>query len=322
MAPRCPAVREHALHRTDTMNEVPRRRFGLTDETVSMLGLGGFHLGKPSEAEAIEIMHRAIDAGLTFFDNCWDYNEGESERRMGKALAGGKRDQVFLMTKLDGRDRDSAREQLEQSLGRLRTDVIDLVQVHEVIRPDDPARVFASGGAIEALVRARDEGKIRYIGFTGHKDPQIHHAMLREAGAHGFRFDAVQMPLNPMDPHFGSFERNILPQLVQLGIAPLAMKPLGAGKLLESGVVSAVECLRYALSLSVSVVITGCEKMSDLHQALEVARGFEPMTADEITKLLARTTRAARSGDFELYKTSTDHDGTSKSPHWLSSAEI
>jgi aryl-alcohol dehydrogenase-like predicted oxidoreductase len=301
---------------------VPRRRFGLTDETVSMLGLGGFHLGKPSEGEAIEIMHRAIDAGLTFFDNCWDYHDGESERRMGKALTGGKRDKVFLMTKLDGRDRISAGRQLEQSLERLRTDVIDLVQVHEVIRPDDPTRVFASGGAIEALTRARDQGKIRYIGFTGHKDPKIHHAMLREAGEHGFRFDAVQMPLNVMDPHFRSFERNVLPELVQLGIAPLAMKPLGSGKILESGVVSASECLRYALSLSVSVVITGCERISDLHQALEVARGFEPMTADEITTILGRTAHAARRGDFELFKTSTEHDGTSKSPQWLTSAEI
>lgn len=301
---------------------VPRRWFGRTDEMVSVIGLGGYHLGKPTEADAIAIMHAAIDAGLDFFDNCWDYNDGESERRMGKGLAGGKREKVFLMTKLDGRDRVSATKQLEQSLRRLQTDVLDLVQIHEVIRPDDPKRVFAPGGAIEALVRAKEEGKVRYIGFTGHKSPDIHHAMLREADAHGFRFDAVQMPLNVMDAHFHSFERNVLPELVQQGIAALGMKCMGAGKILKSGVVTPIECLRYALSLSVSTVITGCERMSDLEQALDVARTFEPMTPHEITTLLGRTASAAKSGEFEKFKTGTEHDGTHENPHWLSTAEV
>jgi aryl-alcohol dehydrogenase-like predicted oxidoreductase len=296
---------------------IPRRPLGRTGVEVSMLGLGGFHIGKPDENEAIRIMHRAIEAGLTFFDNSWDYNEGESERRMGKALDGGRRDKVFLMTKIDGRTREAATGQLEQSLKRLKTDHVDLLQIHEVIRHEDPKNVFARGGAIEALLDAKKAGKVRFIGFTGHKSPSIHLAMLAEADRHGFRFDTVQMPLNPMDPHYESFEEHVLPELVKKGIGVLGMKSMGSGILLESKVVKPDECLRYALSLPTSVVITGIDHEKILDQAIEIGSTFKPMTAEEKKVLLARTAPVAKEGSFEKFKTSDYFDSTAKNPSWL-----
>jgi aryl-alcohol dehydrogenase-like predicted oxidoreductase len=291
---------------------------GRTGERVSIIGLGGFHIGMMEEEdEAIEIIHRAIDLGITFFDNCWDYNDGESERRLGKALQGGRRDKVFLMTKIDGRNRRAAEAQIDQSLRRLRTDVVDLMQVHEVIRESDPERIFASGGTLEALLAARDAGKIRYIGFTGHKDPSLHLRMLELADSNGFSFDAVQMPLNVMDPHYRSFQELVLPRLVQQQTGVLGMKALGGGHLLESEAVTARECLRYALSLPTDVVITGIDSEATLGQAIEVARDFEPMSSDEIGELLERTRPHGRDGRFEKFKTTREFDATELNRHWL-----
>jgi predicted aldo/keto reductase-like oxidoreductase len=301
---------------------VPRRTLGLTEAEVSAIGLGGYHLGVPDEAEAIRIMHRAIDEGITFFDNCWDYHAGESERRMGKALASGKRDRVFLMTKIDGRNQQAAARQLEDSLHRLRTDHVDLVQIHEVIRAEDPAWVFGKDGAIEALRAAQQAGKLRFIGFTGHKSPEIHLEMLRTAKTHEFRFDTVQMPLNVMDPHFKSFERHVLPVLTEQHIGVLGMKPLGSGDILESGVVSAEDCLRYALSLPTSVVITGCDSMRILEQALSVARAFKPLDAAERQALLDKTRPQGDRGQFEAFKTTERFDATSRNPHWLTEGTL
>lgn len=298
------------------------RRLGSTGVVVSGLGLGGFHIGKlPDPRESIQLVRSAIDRGITFLDNCWDYNGGRSEERMGEALEGGYRERAFLMTKVDGRTRQAATAQLEQSLRRLRTDRIDLVQIHEVIRPTDPVRCFRDG-AVEALVRAREAGKLRFIGFTGHKDPDIHLAMLDEADARGFRFDTVQLPLNVLDHHFKSFEAKVLPVLVSKGIAPLGMKALSGGDLLKSGKVAASECLRYALSLPVSVVITGCDSVETLDQAVRMGKGFIPMSADQTTALLARTRGLAEDGALEQFKTGTKYDGTVRNPHWLESAQV
>jgi len=308
-----------------TTDTVPTRKLGSTGAMVSMLGLGGFHIGdksKLSDAESISLMRRAIDAGITFMDNCWDYNDGLSEERMGKALKDGYRQRAFLMTKLDGRTGKAASAQLEQSLARLQTDVIDLVQMHEIIRTSDPERCFAEGGAIAALQAAKKAGKLRFIGFTGHKDPQIHLSMLHAAQKAGFEFDAVQLPLNVMDAHYKSFEKEVLPVLLERGIAVLGMKALGAGDILQSGVVKAEECLRYALSLPTSVVITGIDSSQVLDQALKVARSFVPMTPQERQGLLARTAPAARDGKHEQFKTSQKYDGTARNPHWLEAAKL
>jgi aryl-alcohol dehydrogenase-like predicted oxidoreductase len=296
---------------------MPLRQLGRTGVQVSLLGLGGYHLGVPSEAEAMRMVHEAMDHGVTFFDNCWDYNGGESERRLGKALQGSARQRAFVMTKIDGRTARGATEQLDQSLRRLRTDHVDLLQIHEVIRPTDPARVFASGGAIEALVRARKAGKIRFIGFTGHKSPAIHLTMLDTARTLDFRFDAVQMPLNVMDAQYDSFEAGVLPVLEREQIGVLGMKPMGGGLLLESGAVSAVDCLRYAMSLPTSVVITGCDSIGVLRQALHTALAFEPFNQYEWHTLLARTAQAASTGHYEQYKMSQRFDGTTRHPEWL-----
>jgi aryl-alcohol dehydrogenase-like predicted oxidoreductase len=302
---------------------MPMRRLGRTGVQISLMGLGGAHLGVPSEKDAVRIVQEAMDHGLTFLDNCWDYHGGESERRMGKALRGGYRDKAFLMTKLDGRTAAAAAEQLDQSLRRLETDHVDLLQVHEVIRDSDPGRVFAAGGAIEALVRAREAGKTRFIGFTGHKSAAIHLAMLEMARRHGFRFDAVQMPLNVMDAQYGddSFEKKVLPVLLGEDIGVLGMKPLGSGILLESRAVTAVECLRYAMSLPVSVTITGVDSIGVLQQDLHTALGFEPMTEPENQAVLAKAAAAAHTGEYEKYKTSTAFDSTSHHPRWLESAQ-
>jgi predicted aldo/keto reductase-like oxidoreductase len=307
-----------------TTGGVPKRKLGSTGELVSMLGLGGSHIGQKdlSDAEAMQIMHEAIEGGITFFDNCWDYNQGVSQERMGKALRDGYRQKVFLMTKLDGRTALAANGQLEQSLKQLQTDVIDLVQVHEVIRMTDPERSFAPDGVIGALQAAKKAGKIRYIGFTGHKDPKIHVHMLETAQKAGFAFDTVQMPLNVMDAHFKSFEHNVLPVLTQRGIGVLGMKSMGAGDILKSGVVKAEECLRYALSLPTSVVITGIDNKQVLQQDLNLARNFVPLTAEERESLLARTAPAAKDGKHELFKTAHKYDGTINNPKWLEVAEI
>jgi aryl-alcohol dehydrogenase-like predicted oxidoreductase len=308
-----------------TAQSVPKRKLGATGELVSMLGLGGAHIGKKdklSDDESIKLMRDAIAGGITFFDNCWDYNDGLSEERMGKALRDGYRQKVFLMTKLDGRTAKAATEQLEQSLKRLQTDMIDLVQVHEIIRFEDPQRCFAKDGIMGALQTAKQAGKLRYIGFTGHKDPQMHLAMLEAAKKAGFAFDAVQLPLNVMDAHYKSFEKEVLPVLEQQGIGVLGMKSMGSGDILASGVVKAEECLRYALSLPTSVVITGIDSREVLEQALKLARSFVPLSAQERQSLLARTAAAAKDGKHELFKTAQKYDGTTKNPHWLEAAKL
>ncbi|HEX4682446.1 MAG TPA: aldo/keto reductase [Gemmatimonadaceae bacterium] len=295
------------------------RTLGRSGERVSAIGLGGWHLGLPhvDEQLSLRIVRRAIDEGITFLDNSWDYNEGASEIRAGKALRDGYRDKVFLMTKIDGRSKREASRQLDESLRRLQTDRIDLVQHHEVIRFDDPHRVFDEEGANAALVEARNAGKVRYIGFTGHKDPEIHLHMLQVAGEHGFTFDTAQMPLNVMDAHYRSFAKRVVPELVKQGIGVLGMKSMGNGIILKSKTVSAPECLRYALNLPTSVVITGCDSMQVLEQALEAGRTFSPMTEAEVNALLAKTRPAAVRGEFEPFKTSSIFDSTATNPAWL-----
>jgi predicted aldo/keto reductase-like oxidoreductase len=295
------------------------RPFGGTGEKVSAIGVGGFHLASEQVDEklAVRIVRTALDRGITFMDNCWDYNGGASEVRMGNALRHGYRDRAFLMTKIDGRSKKEAAKQLDESLRRLQTDHIDLVQHHEVIRYEDPHRIFAEGGANEALVEARDAGKLRYIGFTGHKDPHIHLHMLEVAAAHGFRFDAVQLPLNVMDAHYRSFARLVLPRLVEEGIAVLGMKSMASGVILETGAVTAVECLQYALNLPTSVVITGIDTLEVLDQACEVARTFRGLSRQEVEEVLVRTAPFASAGEFEPFKTTSLFDGTAQNPEWL-----
>jgi len=297
---------------------IPYRTLGRTGEKVSVIGLGGFHIGmQEDEKESIRIIRSALDGGINFLDNCWDYNNGASEERMGKALEGGYRHKAFLMSKIDGRDKATAAKQIEESLRRLRTDRIDLMQLHEVIRDSDPDAAFRPGGAIEALQEAKQAGKIRYIGFTGHKSPSIHLKMLETAFQHDLTFDTVQMPLNVMDAHFDSFEMRVLPVLLKHKIGVLGMKSMGDGILLKSGVVTAVECLQYSMSLPTSVVITGCDSMQILQQALSTARGFKPLKEAQVVALLSRTAKAAADGAFERYKTSRDFDGTYHNPEWL-----
>jgi aryl-alcohol dehydrogenase-like predicted oxidoreductase len=294
------------------------RELGTTGERVSAIGMGGYHLGKQKDAdESISLMHAGIDRGITFLDNCWDYNDGISEVRMGQALRNGYRQKVFLMTKMDGRTADEYNKQLEQSLGRLQTDVIDLVQFHEIIRMEDPDRIFAPGGAIEAAVAARQAGKIRYIGFTGHKDPAVHLRMLETAQKHNFHFDTVQMPINVMDAHFRSFAREVMPVALKQGIGVLAMKTFGDHFILTSNTVQPIEALHYGLTQPVSVVITGIDSMQILDQAMEAARTFKPLNEAQVKALLDRTATAASEGKFELFKTTSHFDGTAQNPKWL-----
>jgi predicted aldo/keto reductase-like oxidoreductase len=299
--------------------EMPYRTLGNTGERVSAIGLGGWHLALKNVDKklAINIVHAAVDRGINFLDNSWDYNEGESEIRMGKALRDGYRDKVFLMTKIDGRSKKEAARQLDDSLKRLKTDRIDLVQHHEIIRFDDPHRIFAEDGAQSALLEAKQVGKLRYIGFTGHKDPEIHLHMLEVAKQHGFHFDTAQMPLNVMDAHYRSFARLVVPELVQQGIGVLGMKSMGNGIILRSGTVTAIECLHYALNLPTSVVITGIDSMEILDQAFEAARTFHPMGEAEVEQLMAKTSSAGSRGEFELFKTSSIFDSTATNPKWL-----
>jgi predicted aldo/keto reductase-like oxidoreductase len=294
------------------------RELGTTGERVSAIGMGGYHLGKQPEAnESIQLMHAGIDRGISFLDNCWDYNDGISEVRMGQALRNGYRQKVFLMTKMDGRTAVEYNKQLEQSLGRLQTDMIDLVQFHEIIRMEDPDRIFAPGGAIEAAIAARQSGKIRYIGYTGHKDPAVHLRMLETAQKHNFHFDTVQMPINVMDAHFRSFTKEVMPVALKQGIGVLAMKTFGDPYILKSNTVQPIEALHYGLTLPVSVIITGIDSMQILDQAFEAARTFKPLDQAQIASLLARTATAASEGKFELFKTTSHYDGTAQNPKWL-----
>jgi predicted aldo/keto reductase-like oxidoreductase len=298
--------------------EMRFRTLGRTGVEVSMVGIGGFHIGKVStEDESVRIIRTAVDAGVNFMDNSWDYNKGSSEERMGKALRDGYRDKVFLMTKIDGRTKSSATKQLEESLKRLQTDHLDLLQIHEVIRLEDPDRCFAPDGVIEAVIAAQRSGKTKYIGFTGHKDPLVHLRMLDTAKKHNFAFDTVQMPLNVMDAHFRSFRNHVLPVLVKEKIGVLGMKPLASGKILESKTATAIDCLRYAMSLPTSTVITGIDSMEILKQALELVKNFKPLTEAEESDLLARTSMAASDGRFEAFKTTPVHDSTAQHPEWL-----
>ncbi len=297
------------------------RTLGHTGEKVSLIGLGGAHLSRPplDERGATRLIHAALDRGINFLDNSWDYGHGNSERWMGVALAqGGYRQKAFLMTKLDGRTREAAKSQLDESLSRLKTDHIDLVQFHEILRFDDPDRIFADGGALEAVVAARQAGKVRYIGFTGHKDPRIHLYMLEVARRKGFLFDSVQMPINAMDAHFRSFSHQVVPELVRQNIGILAMKALGDGVLLKTGApLSAIDYLHYAMSLPVSVVITGIDTDEILDQAFEATRTFKPMSADQVAALVARTRPYATEGKYEFFKTSSHFDTTARHPDWL-----
>jgi len=304
--------------RSESRNGIPYRTLGRTGEKVSLVGLGGYHLGKQADPqESIRIIRTGLDEGINFLDNCWDYNGGESEIRMGSALRDGYRQKAFLMSKIDGRTKAAATSQINESLRRLQTDRIDLLQFHEVIRETDPDRIFTAGGALEAVLEAQSAGKIRYIGFTGHKSPDIHLHMLATSAKHGFRFDAVQMPLNVMDAHFNSFEQKVLPVLLNNDMGVLGMKPIGDHVILESKTATPVECLHYAMNLPTTVVITGCDSLPILQQALQAARSFQPMNSSQVSTLLAKTAKAAQAGQFELYKTSHHFDGTYANPQWL-----
>jgi aryl-alcohol dehydrogenase-like predicted oxidoreductase len=303
-----------------TTSDMPYRTLGRTGERVSAIGLGGSHVGKPEklrESESIRIIRNALDRGINFLDNSWDYHEGEAETRMGKALRDGYRAKAFLMTKVDGRTKREAARQIDESLRRLQVDTVDLLQHHEVIRFDDADRIFAAGGAMEAFVEARQAGKLRYIGFTGHKDPHVHLYTLEVAARHGFTFDAVQMPLNVLDAHFRSFEKLVLPELQRQNIGVLGMKPLAGGVVFRSATVSAVECLHYALNLPASVVITGIDSDEILEQAFEAVRTFRPLASEAVAALLSRTQPAAAGGKYELFKTTAVFDATAEHPEWL-----
>lgn len=294
------------------------RLLGRTGERVSLIGLGGYHIGVQKNVEdSIRIIRTAIDHGINFLDNSWDYNAGQSEIRMGRALHDGYRAKVFLMTKVDGRTRKEAALQIDESLKRLQTDHIDLVQHHEIIRLEDPDRIFAADGAMKAFLDAKQAGKLRFIGFTGHKDPLVHLRMLQIAADHGFHFDTVQMPLNVMDAHFRSFGRNVVPVAIEQGIAVLGMKPLGSGAILKSRTVSPIECLHYAMSLPTSTVITGMDTLEILDQGLKAVRTFQPLSRQQIADVLNRTAPAAAEGQFERFKTTNQFDATAKHPEWL-----
>ena len=293
------------------------RSLGSTGEKVSAIGLGGWHLGLKNVDEqlAIRIVRTAIDRGINFLDNCWDYNEGASEVRMGKAIRDGYREKAFLMTKIDGRSKKEATRQLDESLRRFGVDRIDLVQHHEILRYEDPHRIFHEDGANAALIEARAAGKIRYIGFTGHKDPRIHLYMLEVAALHGFKFDTVQMPLSLFDAHYRSFSKIVVPELVAQNIGILGMKSMANGILLKSNTVTAIECLHYALNLPTSVVITGIDSMAIL---VASPRQASPLASDQdLQPLLARTSASAAEGIFEPFKTTSIFDGTAQNPAWL-----
>jgi uncharacterized protein len=306
-----------ATRRPESPNMV-YRELGRTGERVSAIGLGGYHIGKQQEPnESIRLIRAAIDRGITFMDNCWDYNGGISEVRMGQALRDGYRQRVFLMTKIDGRDKNTASRQIEESLGRLQTDAIDLLQFHEVIRLDDSDLIFAPGGALEAVQQAKQAGRIRYIGFTGHKDPSVHLRMFETADKHGFHFDTVQMPINVMDAHFRSFLNGVAPVAQRHGTAILAMKTFGDPYILQSKTVTPIEALHFGLNSPASVVVTGIDSPAILDQAFEAVRTFRPLDQQQVAAILAKTKEAAMTGKFELFKTSSHYDGTIHNPSWL-----
>ncbi len=293
------------------------RQLGKTGERVSAIGMGGYHIGVPKTVEeSTKLIRTAIDRGITFMDNCWDYMDGKCEEWMGQALRDGYRQKVFLMTKFDGRTRAAVTSQIEDSLRRLQTDHIDLMQFHENIRLEDPDRFFNNGPA-EALLAAKKAGKIRYIGFTGHKDPVVHLRMLENAQAHNFHFDSAQMPLNILDAQFRSFAHQVVPRLVDQGIAVLAMKPLASGAIVQNKIATPAECLHYSLSLPTSVVITGMPDLKTLDQAFDAVRTFQPLTQAQLSTLLAKTREAALSGRYELFKTGSMFDGTARNPQWM-----
>jgi predicted aldo/keto reductase-like oxidoreductase len=293
------------------------RKLGKTGERISAIGVGGYHIGQaPDENAAARIIRTAVDRGINFLDNCWDYMDGKCETWMGKALRDGYRAKVFLMTKFDGRTRAATARQIDESLKRLQTDHIDLMQFHENIRLEDPDRFFNDGVA-EALLEAKKAGKIRYVGFTGHKDPMVHLRMLEQAAAHNFQFDSAQMPLNILDAQFRSFARQVVPKLVEQGIAVLGMKPMASGAIVEAKIATPIECLHYALNLPTSVVITGMPELKMVDQAFEAVRTFKPLTPDAVNALLARTRDAALSGKYERFKTSSSLDGTARRPDWM-----
>ena len=310
------------LPKTTRRGEMIYRQLGNTGREVSVIGLGGFHIGKPAtDAAGIKIVRTAIDRGVTFMDNCWDYHDGLSELRMGKALKNGYRDKVFLMSKIDGRDKKTAAKQIDESLARLQTDHVDLMQLHEIIRLEDPDRIFAKGGAMEALLDAREKGKVRHIGFTGHKDPMVHLRMLELARENGVKFDAVQMPVNVMDAHFRSFQHKVLPVLVREKIGPLAMKTFGDDLILQhvtkSNTATPIQLLHYGMSQPVSVVITGIDSLKILDQAMEAAKTWQQMPVEAQKQLLAKMVVPASKGQYEKFKTSEKYDGTANNPAWL-----
>lgn len=302
-----------------SINGIGRRKLGRSDAEVSIIGVGGYHLGlsQVSEHDAILIVRKALDEGINFLDNCWDYNAGTSEERMGKALQDGYRSKAFLMTKIDGRTGPEARKQIEQSLRRLKTDHVDLLQIHEVIRLTDPEQAFQPGNVIDVLQQARKEGKIRHIGFTGHKSPSMHMHMIETAVQSGFQFDTVQMPVNALDHHYDSFGQKVIPLAQKHGIAVLGMKPLSNGAILKIKTITAAEALHYAMSVPVTVTITGCESVANLDQALSVARNFKPMDEKQKIAILQKTAAFSESGKFEDYKSSHMYDGTWNNPQWL-----
>ncbi|MHC5674673.1 aldo/keto reductase [Nostoc sp.] len=303
---------------TTKSGEMLYRTLGRTGEKVSIIGVGGSHIGQQKdEQESIKIIRSAIDRGIAFMDNSWDYNNGVSEIRMGQALRNGYREKVFLMTKVDGRTKQAAAKQIDESLTRLQTDRVDLMQFHEVIRMEDPDRIFAPDGALSAMLAAQKAGKVRYIGFTGHKDPLVHLRMLDIAAQNNFHFDTLLMPLNVMDAHFRSFQHLVLPVALKEKIGVLSMKPMGGKFILKSNTVNPIECLHYAMNLPTSVVITGIDSIPILDQALEAVRTFQPMSQQQITALLARTAQAAAQGQYELFKTTSHFDSTAKNPEWL-----
>jgi predicted aldo/keto reductase-like oxidoreductase len=313
-----PTAPAHSAVKRPESPDMPYRELGRTGERVSLIGLGGAHIGFGSEDDSIKLMRRAADSGMTFFDNSWDYGNGRSEERMGKALKDGYRQKVFLMTKTDSHSAAGWNKQLETSLGRLQTDMIDLVQFHEVVRMNDPEAIFAPGGAIEAAVAAKKAGKIRYIGFTGHKDPAIHLHMIETAEKHGFHFDTAQMPINIMDAHFRSFQHQVIPVCNAKGIGVLAMKTFAFGAIIKANVADPIEMLHYSMTLPVSVVITGQDTMPRLDQALTAAKTFKPMNQEQIATLLAKSKDLAADGHLELFKTTESFDGTTKNPQYLS----
>jgi len=313
------AAAQTPLPAVTTVNGIGRRKLGRADVEVSILGIGGYHIGLSdvSEQDAIHVVRRALDEGINFLDNCWDYNDGASEVRMGKALENGYRQKAFLMTKIDGRSGAAARQQLEQSLARLKTDHIDLMQIHEVIRMHDPEQAFQPGNIVDVLKQARQEGKIRFIGFTGHKSPEIHLHMIETADKYGFTFDTVQMPVNALDEHYDSFGQKVIPAAQKHGMAILGMKPLSNGAILKTNTVTAVEALHYAMSVPVTVTITGCQSMANLEQALSVARNFKPLDLQQKIAVLQKTAPVGMRGKFEAYKSSQIYDGTTNNPQWL-----